>query len=137
PHASRNRYRTSSRGATGCPAKIPGIESLARERARRHCLVAVLGSCRLTDDDGTSRLKPLDNNCILFRNEAFLQSGARGGANILCEDDVLDRNRHTIKRTEHLALRAPRVGSPGGGHGLIRTHGHEGSKHAVDLTNPL
>ena len=102
-HAGGHRRRRSRRGAAG-RARV-----VMRVARRAGMVIGELGGHRLADDDGAGRAQLGHHGGVVARPAATADRRAELGRIIRRVDDVLDRDRNAVQRSERVALRAALV----------------------------
>ena len=126
PEPRRDRDRSPAARAAGAIVEMPRIARDAEERRIGQELVGEFRRRRFADDDGTRGLEALDRDRVAQGHVLRHETRAPGGADALGIDDVLDRDRHAVKRAPHFPAGKRRLGRLCRGERLIAADGDVG-----------
>ena len=99
-----DRRRGAAARAARRQGRIPRIARDAEERVLGERLVAEFGGVGLAEEHRAGRLQAADRERVVFRHEVLEESRSSGGRETACRQDILDRHRDAVERTDGLAL---------------------------------
>lgn len=140
--SQRRHPRGDGRGlATTGPARgalgIPRVQRSPGDEIVGLCPVGEFGEIRLPQHDAARRAQPRHRRGVRVRDPVGEQTRTAGSAHPGDIEGVLDRDRHTVERTEARTGGDGRVRAGGLFEGLVGRDGHEGIDAAVDLRDPI
>jgi hypothetical protein len=98
--------------------------------------VSELGCRRLADEDGAGFAQPADRHRVLGRHLVGEDHRAHRRPEPLGEQQILDRERHTVERADRSARHQRRLGPAGAFPGLVRGHRDEGVHDRLERLDP-
>ena len=113
-HSGGHGHRGASARPPARQGGVPRVACGAEHRVERSATGAELRCVRLAHHDGSGRLETLHHEVVFGRHVMLVDQRAPCRANALGRRQVLDRNRHAVKRGQHGALSIERPGRRAG-----------------------
>ncbi len=105
PEPGSHRRRGAARRPAAGPREVPRVRGAPEQRRLGEAFMAEFRGRRLADEDRAGALQPRHRRRISRRDIVGQRYRAKGGAHAGRVDQILDRERHAVQRSQRIAAR--------------------------------